>query len=196
MRDTDDQKLKWNLRYASAEDQVSPQPAVVLKKNRHLLPNAGVALDLACGLGGNALLLARHGLQTHAWDISNVAIENLKNLAVSQGLSVHAQVRDVVRHPPSPTSFDVIVVSRFLHRPLIPDIIQALKLSGLVYYQTFIQDKPPGIGPNNPGYLLSDNELLQMFLGLRILFYREEGQVGEVSKGFRHEAMLIAQKIK
>jgi len=58
---------KWNARYRMADTTVA-DPAVVLSENLHLLPARGCALDLACGAGANALLLARHGLETHAWD--------------------------------------------------------------------------------------------------------------------------------
>jgi hypothetical protein len=60
----------------------------VLVEFQHLLPDHGVALDLAAGLGGNALLLAWYGLATHAWDISPVAMERLRGFAAERGLSV------------------------------------------------------------------------------------------------------------
>ncbi|HEB99563.1 MAG TPA: SAM-dependent methyltransferase, partial [Thiotrichales bacterium] len=65
---------KWDARYRESATAVATE---VLVENRHLLPAVGEALDLACGLGGNALLLARHGLRTTAWDLSPVAIERL-----------------------------------------------------------------------------------------------------------------------
>jgi len=37
-------------------------------------------------------------------------------------------------------------------------------------------------------------ELLHLFSGLQVLFYREEGCVGNVQKGFRDEAMYIGRK--
>ena len=192
MSDIDQQK--WNHRYAAQKTQAQPTPAAVLTENQHLLPNTGATLDLACGLGGNALFLARRGLQVDAWDVAELAVEKLNELAVSQGLAVHTEARDVVANPPPPNSFDVIVVSRFLQRQLVPSLIEALKPKGLVFYQTFVQDKPPGIGPQNPDYLLAENELLKLFSVLRILVYREEGGVGDVLQGFRHEAMLVGQR--
>ena len=56
--------IEWNLRYQAATDW--PTPCQVLADNVHLLPTTGIALDLACGLGANALLLAQHGLTTYA----------------------------------------------------------------------------------------------------------------------------------
>ncbi|KPJ91799.1 MAG: methyltransferase type 12 [Gammaproteobacteria bacterium SG8_11] len=191
--DESSDREKWNLRYAG-EALVLPQPAYVLVAYQHLLPIKGVALDLACGLGGNALFLAAKGLQTHAWDVSSAAIEKLSGVAKYKGLRIQGEVRDVVRQPPPSNSYDVIVVSRFLQRSLIHDIILALKAGGVVFYQTFIKDKPADIGPNNPAYLLAENELLQLFSPLRILVYREEGQIGDVTQGLRYEAMLVGQK--
>ncbi len=69
-------RVKWDTRYREAHRV--PETALVLSEFQHLLPTSGRALDLACGLGGNALLLAAHGLETHAWDISPVGVERLK----------------------------------------------------------------------------------------------------------------------
>ena len=50
------------------------RPAAVLTEFDHLLPAGGDALDVACGLGGNALHLARCGLSTRAWDNATTAM--------------------------------------------------------------------------------------------------------------------------
>lgn len=186
-------KTKWNERYAGSSE-IAP-PSLVLTENAHLLPDQGRALDLACGLGGNALFLAREGLTTTAWDISSIAIEKLQAACQSQSLTVTAEVRDVVIEPPSKNSFDVIVVSRFLDRTIIQALVDALAPGGLVYYQTFIVDRVADTGPGNPEFLLNTNELLQLFNSLTVRVYREEGRQGEREKGFRNEAMLVAQKL-
>jgi len=49
-------KAKWNERYRAATGEL--KASRVLKENLHLLPDHGRALDLACGLGANAILLA------------------------------------------------------------------------------------------------------------------------------------------
>lgn len=192
MSNQSDDKTKWNSRYTTSID--IPPPAQVLIDNLHLLPEQGDALDLACGLGANALLLAEKGLTSHAWDISDVAIEKLNEITQTTSLNVKTEVRDAVQNPPSQNSFDVIVVSRFLDRSIIQGLIDALKPGGLIFYQTFIVDKRNDIGPSNPEYLLKQNELLQMFQSLTIRVYREEGLIGNLAEGFRDEAMLVAQK--
>jgi len=184
---------KWDRIYREAED-VIPEPAQVLADNAHLLPESGIALDLACGLGGSALFLAQRRLDTQAWDISAEAISRLNSNAQRLGLSLHAETRDVVESPPEAESFDVIVISRFWERSLSLAITKALKPGGLLFYQTYTREKATGIGPTNPAYLLDTNELLRLFGSLRLVFYREEGQIGDLNRGSRNEAFFIGQK--
>jgi SAM-dependent methyltransferase len=182
---------KWDRIYLDGGSCKEQSPARVLADFQHLLPASGRALDLACGRGANALLLAARGLETHAWDISGEAIRQLT--AAANG-AIHCVQRDVAAEPPQPESFDVIVVTRFLDRGLIPYIIAALRPRGLVYYQTFTRERVDDSGPGNLDYRLAVNELLALFVGLRIMLYREEGRIGDPARGFRNEAMLIAMK--
>jgi len=191
-----DKQKQWNEHHLKNISEVLPRPALVLTDNTHLLPAQGNALDLACGLGGNALFMAKRGLKVLGWDYSSVAIEQLKKLAELNKIKLQAEIRDVVMKPPTRQSFDVIAVSHFLDRSIIPDLLSALKPGGLVFYQTFIQEKVNDTGPGNPDYLLKPNELLELFSSLRILVYREEGLVGDVKQGFRNEALLVAQQSK
>lgn len=187
-----DIREKWNERYRAATGE--RQASRVLRENLHLLPGDGRALDLACGLGGNALLLAGQGLEVDAWDIADVPVAALQAMASERQLPVSTQVRDVVANPPGPGTFDVIVVSHFLERDIIPDLIQALRAGGLVYYQTFTRQHVSDRGPQRAEFRLDEQELLQLFSGLQVLFYREEGCVGDVQQGFRDEAMFIGRR--
>ena len=190
--DTDnDYRERWERRYRQGPDAASGA-ARVLTENAHLLPAAGQALDLACGLGANALFMARRGLHTQAWDWSREAVRRLE--AAAQGLTLTAQVRDVVQAPPEPRSFDVVVVSRFLERGLLPALANALRPGGLLFYQTFTRERVDDTGPNRPQFRLAENELLERFRTLRVLVYREEGRVGDCRRGFRNEALLVAHR--
>jgi tellurite methyltransferase len=189
-----DPKSKWDRIYHAADMESPPAPARVLTENAHLLPPAGTALDLACGLGGNALFLAERGLETHAFDISAEALARLDAFAARLGLKVRAEVRDAVLDPPPADSFDAIVVSRFLDRSLARPLVAALRSGGLLFYQTFTREKTAAIGPSNPAYLLAPNELLALFRELRLVVYREEGSIGDLSRGFRNEALFVGRK--
>lgn len=186
-------KNKWDRIY-SERKPIDPKPAEVLLQNRHLLPKQGVALDLACGLGANSLLLAEQGLDVHAWDISSVAIERLISLAQQRQCRITTQVVDVKSQPPQPNSVDVLVVTHFLVREMAADLMASLKPGGVLFYQTYCRDKVSAQGPSNPDYLLQDNELLQLFAGLKVRVYREESLLGDHHQGWRNQAMLVAEK--
>ena len=196
MSGVDERNQLWNARYQASEQASGQRPAAeVLTENTHLLPAEGRALDLACGLGANALLLARCGLEVWAWDYSETAIEQLAKFAELQNISLHTEVHDVIARPPAPASFDVIVVSRFLERALAPALSAALKPGGLLFYQTFTAIKASDSGPSNPAYLLGDNELLDLFADLRLRVYREENCLGDLSRGLRNMALLVAERV-
>jgi tellurite methyltransferase len=190
---SDDDRLKWNKRYLTSAHS-GKGPAQVLIDNLHLLPCHGKALDLACGTGTNSIELARCGLEVYAWDISDVALNNLGQNATAAKIQIISEQRDICARPPEPDRFDVILVSHFLDRKIIPHIIDALRTDGLLYYQTWTRDKQDDAGPANQDYLLARNELLTLFKQLAIVAYREDGRVGDPARGHRNEAMLVAQK--
>jgi len=185
--------VDWEDRYQNGA-VARAEPAAVLADNAHLLPGRGRALDLACGLGGNAVLLARAGLDTCAWDSSKAAIGKLRAYAREQDLPLAAEVRDVVAAPPEPDAFDVIAVSRFLERDLVPALIGALRPDGVLFYQTFTRTRVSDRGPRSDRFRLADNELLRLFAPLRVVVYREEGRVGDLTRGARDEARLVAYR--
>ncbi|MGR8936060.1 MAG: class I SAM-dependent methyltransferase [Gammaproteobacteria bacterium] len=184
---------KWDRIYAQQTTE-QPETASVLREHTFLLPPRGTALDLACGLGANAMLLAHAGLNTEAWDISPVALQRLQQRADTEGMALRTRCLDIQPAYFVSESFDAIVVSRFLDRSLCPAIVEALKPGGLLFYQTYTREKIAAQGPTNPAYLLGENELLRLFSALRIVFYCEHGMIGEFAQGLRNEAQLIGQK--
>ncbi len=196
-------RTKWNSRYN--EIQVPNQVINVLKLNQHLLANSGKSLDLACGLGGNALRMAELGFASHAWDISDSAVHKIQEFAQERHLNLSIRQSDIAQAEEQQKmideGFDVIIVSRFLLRDVIPMIHLALKPGGLVFYQTFVQESivdsthASSNIPKNNHFRLKPNELLHLFSELRLRYYREEGLQGNTQRGFRNEAMLVAQKV-
>ncbi len=186
---------KWNEAYKDA-DISSAKPAQVLSENVHLLPERGHALDLACGRAGNAIFLAEQGFHVDAVDISPNVLESLESFVKQQSLSISCECRDIETKGLSDRKYDVIVVSYFLNRELFPQIIKALKPNGLLFYETWSQEKVDNSGPSNPDFRLQAGELLDLSQTLRPLFYREEGDQGESSKGSRNIAMLVAKNVK
>ena len=187
-------KNKWD-KYYDSNIKGSPSPSEVLYFNQHLLPVKGNALDLACGYGSNAICLEMYGLKFSAWDISKIALEKLSLRSKEFDFIINCEIRDVLQQPPEPDTFDIIVVSKFLDRKLIKYIRHAIKPNGLIFYQTFIKDRIIKSGPENPNYQLNENELLDFFEDWKLIFYREEGMIGNLSRGFRNQAMIISQNV-
>ena len=202
-----DKKQKWDEAYESA-DFKSATVASVLNENAHLLPLINQpslnALDLACGRAGNAQFLANLGYEVDALDISSVVIEGLKAFVAKEKLNINGILRDlestsndegVIDKNQFDKKYDIIVVSYFLNRELFPQIKAALKLNGLLFYQTWSQLRTDETGPNNANFRLASGELLELCDGLKPIMYRENGLEGDLSKGLRNEAMIIAKKL-
>ncbi len=186
-------KQKWDAIYRNSPDKNCAAP--VLTDHVYLLPKRGVALDLACGLGANALFLAEAGLEVHAWDISSVALDLLQRNAAGNGLDVTVRQLEIDAFSMPENMFDVIVINRFLDRALCNAIMAALKRNGLLFYQTFTVDKLSTEGPKNPGFLLKRNELISLFEPLTLVYYKENACIGDLKRGERNEALFIGQKI-
>lgn len=184
---------KWDLRHGG-KAVLSP-PSTVLARHLQWLPQTGRALDLACGTGSSALVLAERGFSVTAWDLSSVAVERVREEADARGLALDAEVRDVIAEPPPPASFDLIHVSHFLDRGLCAHLIEALRPSGLLLYQTWGPDPGTHEGPRDPAFRLREGELLQLFRGLAVRVYVEPGGLGQVEGLKPGLAMLLAELV-
>jgi SAM-dependent methyltransferase len=189
---------KWDQKHQATLDDLaknaktpSPAPAWALQKHADYLPLKGRALDLASGFGGNALFMARCGLKVEAWDISDVALTHLNNVAAVNHLPIQPVLTDLEQMILPHERFDVIVVSRYLNRALLPQIEQALKPNGTLYYQTFLAPVQEN-GPQNPKYYLQSGELPKSFSNLSVELYGE-GWLPDDSARHRY-AWMIGRK--
>ena len=165
-------------------------PATWLTSHSDLLTASGAALDLACGSGRHALWLAERGYTTTAVDRDPAAIDSVSREAARRGLSVQAVVIDVESDRASleADSFDVIVVVYYLHRPLFPSLVAALKRGGVLVYETFTRAQAARGKPTNPAFLLETGELARLVQPLQIVRSREGDYDG------RMVASVIATK--
>lgn len=74
----------------------------------------GVALDLGCGQGRDALMLARHGYRVTGVDVSGVGVAQMLSRARELGLQIFGVVGDVYTFP-FETHYDLVVLDAFLH---------------------------------------------------------------------------------
>ena len=190
MSDTD--RERWNARYASGEYAARTYPSPLLATWIDRLPR-GRALDVACGLGRNAIHLAANGYGVDAMDISGVALAKARERAVAAGVAVNWIEADLERPDIARDAYDVIVVARFLDRPLIPRLVDALRPGGhVVYDHHYITSADVG-GPASRRFRARPNELLERFRALRVLSY-EEGIVADPDGRRMALARLVACK--
>ena len=168
----------------------SLKPTQFLVENAEFLPK-GRVLDVAMGMGQNAVYLAGMGFQVEGVDISPEAVKGALDLAQKSGVDLGARVADLERrYHIDKDVYDVIICFNYLQRSLIPQIKDGLRTGGMIVYETFIVDHVQFGKPKNPDYLLKHNELLDMFRDFRCLRYRE-GIVGNR----KAIAGIIAEKV-
>lgn len=139
-----------------------------------LIREGGEVLDLACGNGRHALWLAQRGYRVEAVDKDEQILSRLRGL--ENIVPTCADLESGV-WPYHGRKFDGIVVSRYLHRPLLPLLPEMLQPQGVLIYETFMVGNERFGRPSNPDFLLEPNELLNVFAGrLRIVAF-EQGEV-------------------
>src|SRR5207244_5691476 len=76
------------------------------------------------------------------------------------GAEIHVADIEAGPWPFAPGGFDGVVVTHFLHRPLFPDLVGALRPGGVLIYETFALGNERYGRPSNPAFLLRPDELL------------------------------------
>ncbi len=134
-----------------------------------LIRPGGEVLDLACGAGRHSRWLAKRGFEV-------VAVDRDPGLFPDPPAGVSLVGADLEAGPwPFPgRRFDAIVVTNYLHRPLLPVLAASLEPGGVLLYETFARGNERFGKPSNPEFLLAPGELLEAVRGrLRVLAYED-----------------------
>jgi tellurite methyltransferase len=150
-----------------------------------LLPARGRALDLACGPGSHALVLAAAGYEVTAIDRDASALAALEVQARANAVPVRTVAMDLEGEPPDlgEAAYDLIVVFRYLHRPLFPALRRALAPEGWLVYETFTRAQAARAHPKNPDFLLEAGELTRLLFPLAALRQYEGERDGSFLAG-------------
>jgi SAM-dependent methyltransferase len=163
----------------------SEEPSSWLLETLDLLPRAARTLDVACGRGRHALLLAAAGFPVEAVDRDAGLIDALRAMAGRLELPLRAEVRDLETGTADlgTEAYDLVLVFHYLHRPLFPALVRALAPGGLLLYETFTVEQARRGKPKNPDFLLELGELRERVAPLVVLREREGEFEGRMVAG-------------
>lgn len=134
----------------------------VLRYITEIPRTAGPVLDLACGSGRHSRLLKEAGYEVWAVDQRFDLLDTLRPLEI-RCFELDLESADFV-WPFADHYFAAIVVTNYLHRPLMPKILKSVMHQGLLIYETFAVGNEQFGRPRNPDFLLAENELLNHFV--------------------------------
>jgi SAM-dependent methyltransferase len=135
-----------------------PSPWVV--RFAPLVPGGGPVLDLACGAGRHLRHFAAGGHPVVGLDRD---LRGVADLAGREGVElIEADLEDGSPWPLAGRRFAGIVVTNYLHRPIIPALLDALAPKGVLIYETFAVGNGRFGRPSSPSFLLRNGELLEL----------------------------------
>jgi SAM-dependent methyltransferase len=136
-------------------------------------PGGGV-LDVACGGGRHARWLAKMGFEVDAVDRDPALFVD-----PPAGVSIVGADIEAGPWPYAGRRFDGIVVANYLHRPLLPVLVDSLEPGGILVYETFARGNERFGKPSNPAFLLEPGELLEAVRGRLVVVAYEDLVVDE-----------------
>ena len=154
---------------------MNEKPSLWVKHFLPLIRTGGSVLDLACGGGRHSLLAAEGGYRVEAVDRDAGGLAAIS----AQAPGIVTRLADIEGGPwpYQGCAFDGIVVTNYLHRPLIPLLLDALAEDGVLIYETFMLGNERFGKPSNPEFLLRSGELLDLVRGRLTVVAFAQGEV-------------------
>jgi SAM-dependent methyltransferase len=144
------------------------RPSAWVRRWSHLVAPGASVLDLACGSGRHARWFAARGCRVTAVDRDGAAVRGLEGVA-------EAIVADLERGPwpLAGRTFDAFVVTNYLWRERLAQVIAGVAAGGVLIYETFAAGNERFGRPSNPDFLLRPGELLQAVQGLQVVAFED-----------------------
>ncbi len=169
MADAD--RERWDVRYRGREPASLKPPSELLLTFLTEGPVPGLALDLACGSGRNALALAERGWRVDAVDVSPAGLALGRQAAEDRSIEgIRWLEADLDSAPPVTGPYDLILVIRYLNRALLAALPMLLAPGGRVLVELHrpAPSGQPNSGPRNPDFLITPEALRAQLASLVI----------------------------
>ena len=142
----------------------------------HLVGPGASVLDVACGHGRHARFFAQRGCKVTAVDRDAQALAVLRGIADT--------LKADIENGPWPLAgrtFDAVIVTNYLWRPLLPAIVASVAPGGALIYETFAAGNEQFGKPSRPDFLLQPGELLRAAAALELVAY-EHGRLDQPAR--------------
>ncbi len=151
-----------------------------LERHADRLAPGSRVLDLACGQGRHSRWLAARGHRVMAVDRD---AEALAGLADVPGVMPRWLDLEGVDWPLAGESYDLVLVTHYLHRPRLDALVALLAPGGLLIYETFMAGHERFGRPSRPDFLLQPGELLELARrnGLFVIAF-EQGETAQPAR--------------
>jgi len=120
----------------------------------------GTVLDVACGGGRHARWFADRGTRVIALDRDLSSVTDLRLDPRVELVEFDLEVGAPL--PLDPASCDAVVVTNYLWRPILDDLVARVAPAGWLLYETFAVGNEQFGRPTNPDFLLERGELLDL----------------------------------
>ena len=127
-------------------------------------PRGRRILDVACGSGRHLRLALAHG---YAVTGINRDLSGVADLTGRSDVElVAADLEDGRPFPFRGRTFAGVIVTNYLWRPILPDIVACVARDGVLVYETFALGNERLGRPGNPDFLLRPGELIEAVRGI------------------------------
>ena len=140
-------------------------PSQWLVRFEPLLKRGARVLDVAAGSGRHSRYLTQLGHQVTALD------RDASALALSGAGRTLCSDLENAEAPLQHETFDAVLVTNYLHRPLFGQIAAWLAEEGVLIYETFAVGQESFGRPQNRDFLLTPGELLRAFPQFQVVAY-------------------------
>lgn len=195
----------WNARYSCEDFLFGEAPNAFLAASVGWIVPGQRALSIADGEGRNSVWLARQGLEVDAFDISTVAVDKARRLAVRHGVPVRHAVADILQLEWPTACYDLIaaIFIQFAapdeRASIFRGIVRALRPGGVLILQGYRPEQLAYAtgGPPHAENMYTEDLLRAAFAGMEILHLAAHDSV--ILEGPGHAGMsalidLVARK--
>ena len=195
----------WDQRYATDDYIFGTAPNVFLSSQADLIRSGMHALSIADGEGRNGVWLAEQGARVHAVDVSSLALEKARKLAIERGVILDFEQADVLDWDWPAAAYDLVVAIFIQFAPpperdrIIAGIRRTLKPGGLLILQGYTpaQIEFATGGPSNRANMYTADLLRDWFGDWEIVHLHEHESF--IAEGSHHHGMsalvdLVARK--